>query len=79
MPNQTAIKYYYNKKASYILYKAFVAFGLRRARDSNPRNLSQFNSFQDCRNRPLCQLSGDKSTKAGLIGKFDVKLFLLFS
>ena len=33
------------------------------------------NSFQDCRNRPLCQLSGDKSTKPVRIGKSDNAFF----
>ncbi len=35
------------------------------------------NSFQDCRNRPLCQLSGDKSTNPGRIAKLDVNFFLI--
>ena len=35
------------------------------------------NSFQDCRNRPLCQLSGDKSTNPGRNGKFDINFFLI--
>jgi hypothetical protein len=33
------------------------------------------NSFQDCRNRPLCQLSGDKSTNPSRIAKLDVNFF----
>jgi hypothetical protein len=33
------------------------------------------NSFQDCRNRPLCQLSGDKSTNPGRIAKPDFHFF----
>ena len=33
----------------------------RKERDSNPR-ASQLNGFQDRRNRPLCHLSGDKSS-----------------
>ncbi len=41
---------------------------LRRERDSNPRGLLHPNGFQDRRNRPLCHLSGGKST-----------IFLLFS
>jgi uncharacterized protein involved in tellurium resistance len=35
------------------------------------------NSFQDCRNRPLCQLSGDKSTNPDRIDKLDVNFFLI--
>jgi hypothetical protein len=38
----------------------FGVFYWRRVGDSNPRTLSQVNSFQDCRNRPLCQLSTAK-------------------
>ncbi len=33
------------------------------------------NSFQDCRNRPLCQLSGDKSTNPDRIAKFNLNFF----
>jgi hypothetical protein len=35
-------------------------FVWRRVGDSNPRMLLHINSFQDCRNRPLCQLSATK-------------------
>ena len=51
---------WYIKKALLTNQQGFLYVQLRRVGDSNPRTLSQVNSFQDCRNRPLCQLSTAK-------------------
>lgn len=61
------------KKAPLITKGAFeVLSGELGIRTPGPVTV---NSFQDCRNRPLCQLSGVKSTKPCRIAKLDIDFF----
>ena len=64
-----------------VIYRVLFIFddlrcGERGIRTPGPLTV---NGFQDRRNRPLCHLSGGKSTKPGRIAKSDINFFLIFS